>query len=237
MDPQWFVTHACRALPEQIRAIVLYGSAATGDFVPGKSHYDLLVVAEQLGMAELRDLAAVVRPWRQAGHPLPLLFTPEQLAASADAFALEFEDMLHARKVLYGEDPIAGLTIDPAHVRLHLERELKGKALGLRDRYVMAAGDRARLIGLLAECLSTFLVLFRAALRLFRPQAPVQKLAALRLLAQDVPFDPQPFLIVAEIREGQRSPRQVDAESLFAAYLAAIDAVTHAVDQKLQAHS
>ena len=30
MGPEWFVTHACRALPDHVRSIVLFGSAARG---------------------------------------------------------------------------------------------------------------------------------------------------------------------------------------------------------------
>lgn len=237
MDPQWFVTQALRALPQQIRAVVVYGSAATGDFEAGRSHYDLLVVVEPLRQAELRALGPIVRTWRGAGHPLPLLFTPTQLASSTDAFALEIDDMLHARRIVFGYDPLAGLKVDPTHVRLQLERELKGKALGLRDRYVMAAGDRTRIITLLTESLSTFLVLFRAVLRLFQPTAPMHKLEALRQLPHYIPFDPQPFLRVAELRGAQPVIRRADAEALFAEYLAAIETIVQAIDQQIHTRS
>jgi len=231
MGPQWFVTHACRALPEQVRSIILFGSAAAGDFIEGTSHYDLLLAAEPLGVTELEALAPTIREWRSAGHPIPLLFTPAQLAASADAFAIEFLEMQHARRVLYGQDLIAGLKINPAHVRIHLERELKGKSLALRDRYVLAAGDRQLIAVLLTESLSTFLSLFRTALRLHEPDAPTGKLDALRALARRISFDPQPFLTVEELRERRRGLRGIDTQALFNQYWQAIETVTDAVDR------
>jgi predicted nucleotidyltransferase len=231
MGPEWFVTHACRALPEQVRSIVLFGSAAAGDFIEGTSSYDVLVVVDRMGVAELDALAPTIREWRKAGNPLPLLFTAEQLANTTDAFAIEFLEMQHARRILYGEDPIAGLTIDATHVRIHLERELKGKSLALRDRYVLAAGDRRLIAELLTDSLSSFLSLFRTALRLYEPQAPAGKVDALRALTRHISFDPQPFLTVEELKEGRRGVRGIDMPALFGRYFGAVETVTDAVDR------
>jgi len=231
--PEWFAAEARRALPEQLRSVILFGSAAAGDFVEGVSHYDLLVVVEPLDLTALEALAPVIRPWRKAGNPLPLLFTPAQLAASADAFAIELLDIQDARRVIFGEDPIAGLKIDPAHVRIHLERELKGKSLALRDRYVLAAGDQRMITELLTESLSTFLSLFRSALRLYQPDAPSFKLDALQALAKHIPFDPQPLVTIHELKQGPRKGAGIDRQALFAQYWQVIETVTDAVDRLL----
>ena len=42
MGPQWFVTQAGQALGARLRSVVLYGSAAAGDFIEGKSLYELV---------------------------------------------------------------------------------------------------------------------------------------------------------------------------------------------------
>jgi hypothetical protein len=188
-------------------------------------------------MAELDTLAPAIRPWRKAGNPLPLLFTPAQLAASTDAFAMELLDMQDARQVLHGDDPIAGLTIDPAQVRTHLERELRGKSLQLRDRYVLAAGDRKLIATLLTESLSTFLSLFRTALRLYQPAAPSaearQKLDALRALAAHIAFDLQPFTTIHDLKSRGSQAAGIDSQVLFGQYWQAIETVTDAVDRLL----
>lgn len=232
MTPQWFATQVCRAVPKQVvRSVVLFGSAAAGDFVAGASRYDLLVVLEQLGLSELEALGPTIRQWHGAGNPLPLLFTPEQLTASTDAFAIEFLDMQQARSIVYGSDPIAGLAIDPAHVRMHLERELKGKSLALRDRYMLAAGDRRLIARLLTESVSTFLSLFRTAVRLYQPEAPKHKLDALHALTAHISVDPRPFLIVYDLKTGQRGMRGIDMPALFGQYWQAVETVTNAVDR------
>jgi hypothetical protein len=233
LNPEWFVAEAQRALPQQLRSIVLFGSAAAGDFLQGVSHYDLLVVVEPLGVSELEALGPAIRQWRKAGNPLPLLFTPAQLAASTDAFAIELLDMQDARRVLLGDDPLANLKIDPGHVRIHLERELKGKSLALRDRYVLAAGDQEMILALLTESLSTFLSLFRTALRLYQPEVPSPKLEALDALARHIPFDPQPLVTVHELKEDRRKAAGIDMPALFGQYWQVIETVTAAADRLL----
>jgi hypothetical protein len=114
---------------------------------------------------------------------------------------------------------------------MHLERELKGKSLGLRDRYVLAAGDRKLIAQLLTESLSTFLSLFRTALRLYQADVPARKLEALEALARHIPFDPQPFNIVSEIKAGRRGARGVDLRALFGQYWQAVETVTDAIDR------
>jgi hypothetical protein len=188
---------------------------------------------DQLGMIELEALAPTIRQWRGAGQPLPLLFSQAQLAASADAFALEFSDMQHARRVLFGADPITPLRIDLRHLRIHLERELKGKSLALRDRYALAAGDRSLILELLTESLSTFLSLFRAALRLYQPEKVSHKLDALRALAEHIRFEPQPFLVINELKSNPARDQDLDPRELFNRYWHAIETVTSAVDQRI----
>lgn len=233
MDPQAFVTQVCRGLPERVRSIVLFGSAAAGDFIPGVSRYDVLIVLDRLGIDELDALGPAIREWRRAGNPLPLLFTPEQLVASTDAFAIEFLEMQHDRKVLYGQDPIAALTLNPTHARMQVERELKGKSLALRDQYVLAAGERERIVKLLSDSLSSFLSLFRISLRLYQPHVPSRKLEAMHELAKHIPFDPQPFMTVEEIKERRRGLMRVDVRALFDSYWQSVETVTNAVDRLL----
>jgi hypothetical protein len=141
--------------------------------------------------------------------------------------------MQQSRRVLFGDDPIAGLAIDPSHVRHALERELKGKALALRDQYVIAAGNRRLILDLMSDALPTFLILFRTALRLFEPQVPAIKVEALRSLARHISFDPQPYLTVQEFLDGRRGTSRVDSLALFRGYLSGIETIIHHVDQLL----
>jgi hypothetical protein len=81
--------------------------------------------------------------------------------------------------------------------------------------------------------LSSFLVLFRAALRLFEEQVPSTKLEAVRRLSSHIPFDPGVFESVEALKAGTKKLREVDSDELFGRYLQTIEAIVEAVDVHL----
>jgi len=223
------------ALGPDLKSVVLFGSAAAGDFVEGVSGRDILIVAEKLGSVELGALSAPLARWRQAGNPQPQLFAARELANSADVFPIELTDMQQARQVLFGDDPVADIKIEMYHFRLQVERELKSRLLLLRKNYLACRGRSADIARVMTASVSTFLVLFRAALRLYdESPPPPQKAAALEKLAQHVKFDPQPLLTVLDLKQHEKHPAAGTIDTLFGQYLESIDRVVHAVDQHLR---
>lgn len=233
MTPEQLVEQLKLALGGPLQSVVLFGSAISGDFLPGVSNYNLLVVADRFDVPTLNSLATTVSRWVRDGNRPPLLFTPEQLRTSADAFPIELLDIQDSRRVLFGSDPVAGLPISPEHLRLQLEREFKGKLLALREGYLMTGGKPKRVAALLVSSLSGVLVVFRAALRLFRPSVPASKLDALRLLADHIAFNPEPWLTVDACKRGDRSWRQSDPGVLFGSCVQVLEQVSEAVDRHL----
>lgn len=233
MTPEELVEQLGKALPGKLQSAVLYGSAAAGDFVRGASDYNVLVVTDRLGTAELTALSKPALQWAKAGHRPPLMFTPAELKASADTFPIELLDIRQSHRVLYGDDPLTDMTIRRDHLRLQLERELKTRLLALREQYLLTAGKPRRVAAVLTASLAGVLVLFRAALRLFREDAPASKLEALRALTGHIPFDPQPLVEVHELKHRRRKLREISPLALFESYLKAIEQVSEAVDRHL----
>jgi hypothetical protein len=211
----------------------MYGSGATGDFIEGVSGYNLLVAAEPWGTSELGAISSAAEKWVKAGNPLPQFFTPAELASSADAFPIEILDMQRSRKILFGADLLTALTVDLAHLRMQLEHDLKSKLLFFRQRYLAASQDPNRLVKLLASSLSTFLVLFRAAIKLYDEDVPLHKQNALQELGTHLAFDASPFLHVLELKAKGALPPDVDLQLLAGRYLASIEQIVHAIDQHL----
>jgi hypothetical protein len=216
---------------------VLYGSAAAGDFVEGVSGRDVLIVAERLGASELASLTAPLAHWEAAGNPTPQLFTPQELAGSADVFPIELADMQQSRRVLLGLDPLTEIKIDMRHFRIQLERELKTRLLVLRRKYLGCGGKTDAVAGLMAASVSTFLVLMRAALRLYNESPPADKAKALEELNKHIQFDRQPFLAVLELKKRKQMPTAGQVETLFNEYLISIGTVVAAIDKELRPNS
>lgn len=234
ITPEQLTKQLHQALGERLKCVALYGSAAAGDFVPGASNYNLLVLVEPLSVAELDAVAAPLAAWRRSHRVVPLLFTPAQLNASADAFAIEILDIRQSRTILFGDDLLTRLHVHPEHLRLQVERELTGKLLALRGAYTAAAGKPVEVGRLMLGSLSTFLVLFRATLRLYEDPVPARKLDALHALARHVAFDVRPLVRLSEFKQHARAAREAASDVAFADYLAAIEAVAAAINHKTQ---
>ncbi len=237
MSPEELVEELKTALSGKLRSVVLYGSAAAGDFVPGTSNYNVLLVVDRLGLAELEVLTKPAVRWAKDGHRPPLLFTAGQLQAYVDVFPIELLDMRQSRRVLFGEDPLDGLTVSHEHLRLQLERELAAKLLALREGYLLTGGKPSRVLSLLTASVAGFLVLFRAALRLFQEEVPAAKTEALAQLAKHIPFDPQALLHVNDLKHGRRRAKDFTPPVLFASYLKTIEHVADGIGRHLHPQS
>lgn len=217
---------------ENLCSVVLYGSSVAGDKVK-TSDYNILVVLNRLDAEVLQALTGLCSNWDKEGNPAPLLFAKETLTRSADVFPVEFSDIMQTHKVLYGEDPFAGMKIDPAHLRLELEHELKGKLILLRSRFLLTKGSSKEVEALLVSSVSAFLTLFKAILRLYGEVPPAKKMEVLPLLAKHIKVDMEIFTIVWELKEGKKCPDLTSAQ-IFGRYLTAVQNVTNDVDLWLQ---
>ena len=230
MTPEKLVEELKEAYSAGLKSVVLYGSAAAGDHVEKRSDYNVLVVTDSLGSSALNAISRTAAKWSQAGNPAPLLFTEERLAQATDVFPIELLDIRECHKILYGDDLVQGLDIDTKNLRLQIEHELRGKLIRLRQSYLLTGGKAKAVADLMVQSLSTFLVLFRASLRLFEDAVPQQKFQALEKLAGHLEFDAAVFRTVQELKDGSKKPKEIDIETVFNNYLQTIECVIDAVD-------
>ncbi len=222
------------ACGENLKSVILYGSAAAGDHAGKQSDYNVLVVAGDLSKDALKVFSKPAKAWARAGNPAPLLFTMERLKKSTDVFPVELLDIKECHKILYGEDVVSDLEISTATLRLQIEHELRGNLIQLRQQYLLAAGNSKEVCGLMVRSLSSFLVLFRASLRLFATDIPQKKFQALEKLNETVPVPCDVFQNVQHLKDGSLKPKNVDADSIFEEYIKTIESVTDAVDAHIQ---
>jgi len=236
-DLNALVAKVKEAAGANLKSLVLYGSAVTGDFHSKHSDLNVLCVLERLDAAWLEKMNPPSRWWVGKGHPSPLVFTVEELARSADVFAIELLDIKASHRVLFGEDVFADLEIPMNLHHLQVERELRNSLVRLRQQFLRAPRDDKTTLALMTGSLSSFLALFRHALVALGRQSPAEphqpKHAVVDRLADLLKFDPKGFHTVLEIREGKKSPRQVDAPAIFRAYLDAVTVVTRETDKRL----
>jgi hypothetical protein len=161
VDP--FLTEADRVVGPGYSAL-LYGSAARGDFIPGRSDINLMLVLDQLSPAILRSLSRAFTAWRKSIQEPPLILSRTEWNRASDAFPIEITDMRLSYQLLRGPDPLDGVQVDRMDLRKALEREFRGKLLRLRQGYSTYAPDPAALGSLGLQSAATILVLLRGVL-------------------------------------------------------------------------
>ncbi|MBW3631327.1 MAG: nucleotidyltransferase domain-containing protein [Gemmatimonadetes bacterium] len=194
-----FTRRLAAAYGDALVAVLLYGSAARGDYRAGVSDLNLLVILRSADAATLRLGSALAREWATEGNPPPLILGEAEWRASADVFPIEYTDIREAHLVLHGEHPFGGLDIGWGNLRLQCEHELKSKQIRLREHYLLVESGED--VGkLLVQSFPTFLTLFRTALRLAGrevPRAPDEVVGSIAALAG---FAPEPFRAVHRAR-------------------------------------
>ena len=228
-----FVERLKFAAGNNLKSLVLYGSGA--DTEPGTPNQDIniLCVLDDTHAASLKKISTEIQWWMLRKQPRPMIFTPVEMRRSADVFAIEFSDIKHRHRVLYGTDYIDELDV-PMHLhRVQVERELRVNHIRLREEYLSVAFDETKLMALMVSSISSFLTLFRHALIALGEEAPHNKAALIDAAARKFRFDAAPFRKILEIKQGAKLRDDPDEAKLFSGYLDGVAKVTEDVDSHL----
>ena len=220
------------AARDNLESIILYGSAARGDFHEARSDLNVLCILRSLRVAELARVSAVVRWWTSQHQPAPLFFSPEELRQSADVFAIELLDMQQNHRVLYGADVIAGITVPMNLHRVQVEHELRTLLLRLRQHFLREAGNQRELAAVLAKSFSSTLTLLRHTLIAFQEQPPSASGEVFSRIAALTAASAPALEAVQRLREA----KSLDGDAVlpvYDGYLAALEKVAAALDHHL----
>jgi predicted nucleotidyltransferase len=225
-----FVEKLRAAAGENLTSVVLYGSAAEGEFHPEYSDYNLLCIVRDTSFASLSKIAGAAEWWRKKKHHPPLIMTAKELKDTADVFSIEFSDMKQRYRVLYGEDVLRDLKV-PMHLhRSQLEYELREKLFLLRQHILLAGTNEKALWDVMLNSLSSFTTLFRHVLIELGEQGRKHSREAVQELASRLNFDPSAFVQLMDVRAKKTDSKQLRADDAASRYLAAIEKVAAAVD-------
>ena len=221
------------AAGENLTAVVLYGSAVTGEFQQKHSDLNILCVVGQSGLAELEKLHPVAEWCIRQGNSAPLIFTMDELTRSADVFAIEMLDMKRHHRMLHGPDFLDRLEVPMRLHRAQVEHDLRVNWLRLRQAILSAPQKKKAQFGIMLASLSVFCALFRHALLILGQQEIHGKRAAVDGVAALTGADPSAFHALLEFREGTRKEKDVDIEATLHSYLEFVEVATSEVDRRL----
>ena len=225
-----FIERLRAAVAANLVSVILYGSAAEGEFHPEYSDLNLLCVLRDASFPALARMVDVVQWWRGKKHRPPLVLTHQELTASADVFSIEFVDMKQRYRVLFGEDVLRDLNVPMRMHRAQLEYELREKMFLLRQHILLAGNDEKQLWEVMLNSLSSFTTLFRHVLLELGEQSRKHSREAVEELASRLNFDASPFVQLIDVRAKRVDRKLLRATDVAQRYLSSIEKVANAVD-------
>ena len=211
-----FVEQARSAFDGDLRAVVLYGSGAEGR-LRATSDVNLLLV---LSAFEREKADALREPLRVAHASIRLramFLLDSELRPAAEAFAVKFADIIRRRRVLYGEDPFAAVSVSRGDALLRLKQTLLNLTLRLREAYVSRGLREEQLVATIADAAGPLRSCAAALLELEGRPAESPK-EALRQFAASLPDGAaraEGISRISEARQEQTLAPGVAAPTLF----------------------
>jgi predicted nucleotidyltransferase len=145
-----FVSSARDAFGEDLRSVVLFGSAAE-DALRATSDVNVIVVLSTFDPAKGAALHDAVALASAAIRLRPMFLLESEVADAAEAFAVKFADVSRRHRVLFGADPFSGLAPSRAAAVARLRQVLLNVTLRLRADLVRAGDDERELAATAAD--------------------------------------------------------------------------------------
>ncbi len=206
-----------------LESLILYGSAVRGEYLPGRSNLNLLLVLATIDTGSLAGLAKVQRRWRKEGIVVPLLVTRQNLRVWQDVFPLEYFELARCRLVLQGSDPIEEVTPDPRLLSAACLQEIRGNLLRVRQRFVEAGGSPEAIAVLVPLSITSLLAALRGLAHLLgRPETGSSE-ALIADCGANFGVDATTLGDAWRMKAGTISPGKAELPRLFNRYLAAVE--------------
>jgi hypothetical protein len=219
---------------EQLEGMLLYGSAVRGEFLPGRSNLNILLLVSSYDSAVLKKYGALHRHWSKEQIVVPLFLTEEELHTSAAVFPLEFLEIQEQHRVLGGRDPFIGFHVKTDRLRETVVQGVTSHLFRLRQRYVEGGGSDDATTILLPLSITSIVPLLRGVQRLLGRPVLSHSDAVIKDVAEQLKLDLQGLLDALLLKRGQISPGPREVPRLFDRYLQAATLLTRAVAQLLQ---
>jgi predicted nucleotidyltransferase len=126
---------ARRAFGDDLRSIVLYGSAAEGR-LRATSDVNVMFVLGRFDESKANDFREPFRFACAAADVNAMFVLDKELELAAREFAQRFADMQRRHVMLFGDDPIATLSISREALVRRLQQTLLNLTIRLREMYI-----------------------------------------------------------------------------------------------------
>jgi len=215
---------------ENLVSLILYGSAASGEFIDNHSNLNLLVVLKDIAPEELKKASCLINKYRFKTIS-PLFLTEKYIQSSLDIFPIEFLDMQENYLVVQGLDVLKGINVDTRNLRFQCEQELKSKLINLRQLYIRINKDKLALRNLLFKSVTSVLHILRNVLRLKGKKPAYNKEDIVKELAAEFSIDASVWAKILSAKNKRIKIGNRDTEDLFVAFVKDLEKIVEIVNK------
>lgn len=215
---------------DDVKSIVLYGSATGGSYIPGKSDINFMILLSEAGIEHLDRAFKTVAKWKKKNVAVPLFLTQQYVDTSLDVYPIEYLNFQRHHILVYGVDILKDLAFNRDFLRLQCEREIKGKLLLLRKAFLETFGKKKGLQEVIDQSLTAFIAIFEALLFLQGKEQPSEKREIIRSTCELFDLDSELFEKLLFTKEQRIKPDETSLHALFKDYLSEVRKLSKLVD-------
>jgi predicted nucleotidyltransferase len=203
-------------LGKNLVGILVHGSVVRGEYRPGESDVDVIVILEKAEFSQLEAIGNAMQLARYSARIEAMILTESEIAGASDAFPLLYDEIKQRHVLLTGRDPFASVEVHDTHRRLRIEQELREAQIRLRRAVTDAFGAREAIGGAVVR-------------KIKQVRAPLHALLALKGIACGADL-PSVLAKVSETYGVDLAPLRAAREAPDAAHGALVSLLTKTID-------
>jgi len=214
---------------DNLVSVILYGSAASGEFVNKRSNLNIIVVLNRDDLSEIKKASGLINK-PKFSIIKPLFFTQEYISTSCDVFPIEFLDIKENYIVVSGKDVLKDINIDTRNLRFQCEQELKARLINLRHAYLRVRNPGA-LRDLLLNSFTSILHILRSVLKIKGKVAPYLKQEVIKEVSKEFQINASIWESILAAKNNRIKLSNKEVEELFINFMSDLNKVCNAVDR------
>ncbi len=216
---------------DSLHSIYIYGSATTDDFNEKYSDINVAIILDDISIQNLIKVRSCIKTLRKKNVTAPLFLTKEYIMDSLDSFPIEFLAIKSSHLTLKGDDLFAEISIEPEHIRLEAERELKGKLLLLRASFLENIDKKNVLNALVVNSFSALIPVLKGILFFKGSEIPINALDVIKRASEVCEVDLSSFESAYKIKNRYLKLKSDEFVTFFESYISTVDLLTDLVDK------
>lgn len=211
---------------KSLESIIIYGSAATGEYNERISDINVLVIYNDgEKFLEMRNISRKLRKLMVRGKVNILFFDREEFKQAFDVFPIEFNEIKNKHRVIYGSDFVESYQPMFEEMRLQLENNARSNILKLRQGYIKFHDLKS----LVLNSFSSFVTIFRNLLLIKTGRYINDTTQLIEKLSEEFQIDRQVFQAIYEYKYKIKKIK-IDWTEIFRKYYIEINKITEKIN-------